>query len=63
MEYLFINDDKLTVKDLLEMDVFDERFNITFTKMLDKFVSENDDMSIMGVQKAAMQLQKAINEL
>ena len=46
---------------ILGCDVYSEEFQISFYKMLEKFVSEYDDMAQMEVVKKASELLEAIN--
>ena len=46
---------------ILGCDVYSEEFQISFYKMLEKFVSEYDDMAQMEVVKKASELLEVIN--
>jgi len=51
----------MTLKQLLQADVYGEEFCIAFHEMLTKFVREYDDMAQMEVLRLAKELLNKIN--
>jgi len=51
-----------TIKDILELDTYSEEFQISFYKILEKFVNEYDDISQMEITNKASELFKLINK-
>lgn len=47
--------------DIEKLDVYSEEFSILFTKVLEKFVNEYDDMAQMETIKKAQDLLNYIN--
>ena len=50
-----------TIDKILKLDTYSEEFQISFYKMLEKFVSEYDDIADMEIIKKASELLTLIN--
>lgn len=53
----------MNIIEIDQLDVYSEEFSKVFLTVLTKFVTDNDDMAIMGIHQKASALLNAINDL